>query len=216
MRIKKLAPKQSQWEIPVPANWIEMERRLALSNKPIIKYKDLLDMATTTDFKADLFVKYMRSCGLLLATQNEILGPEDDIVVNPQWLINAFKQVIDFNNTHGKEINEGKLFVSDTSEIWEKDEFKSEVPTLLRFMEHFGLIAKPLSEDKFYYIPSFLEKVDVNQISAWLNAEKRAFSKTLVLDFRVNGNQIPFPHFDKMMAEVISKQSRGLADDCKT
>ena len=224
-RIKKLAPKQSQWELLVPTQWIEMERRLqklASQGRPVIKFEELLAMAPADIFKPTLFVKYMKTSGLVLTTNTGNLYPDDEIVIDPQWLIDAFKQVIDFNDHHEsgygdiREIGEGKLSMKHAQEVWKGEKFKHEINSLLRFMENLGLIAKPRAEKAFFYIPSLLDGLNKEEIRKWLNPKRMNVSKTLVLDYRIEGRLIPFPHFDKLMAEVISRQSKdSLMSDVK-
>ena len=215
-RIKKLAPQQSQWEILVPTQWIEMERhcqQLAKKGKPVVKYKDLLNYPTTDEYNTALFVKYMKKSGLLLAIGSGDLTPDDDICVDPQWIIDAFKQVIDFSESHEsgygtiREIAEGMLSMQNAEEVWKTEKFKHSINTLLTFMEYLGLIARPKDESGFYYIPSLLENVDKGEIRKWFDM-KKPLTQTFVLDFRKNGTPIPFPHFDKLMAKVIATQSK--------
>ena len=215
-RIKRLAPHQSQWEALVPTLWIEMERnlqQLALKGKPLIKYGDILRMAPRNFPSPKLFVKYMQTSGLLLTLNADKIQAEDEIVVDLQWIIDGFKQVIDFNNCHDsayghvREIAEGKLTMKTAHEVWKADQFRDRRDSLLKFMENLGLIVKPPRE-KFYYIPSLLPNEDTpaETIRSWLYKKARSVSKSLVLDFRKNGKQVPFPYFDKLMTEFISQQ----------
>ena len=209
-RIKSYASLQSQWEKHVPTGWIEMERNLQqlanaknhskVKGEPVIKYKDLMQMAPSTFPSPDLFVKYMQTSGLLLMLDVDHLSPGDDIVIDTQWIIDAFKQVIDFNST-------GSFDEEKAKEIWKDGRFLGKVSVLLNFMERLGLIAKPLAGN-FYYIPSLLEEESPSaMIRGYLESKKKFVSKTLVLDYRKDNKQIPFPHFDKLMAEIICRQS---------
>ena len=215
-RIKKLAPEQSQWELPIPTQWMEVERSLqniASKGRPIITYGELLTMTQKDTFNPTLFLKYMQASGFVLTIQRGSLDSEEEIVIDPQWLIDAFKQVIDFNDLHEfgsgcvGEIDEGTLSLGNAQEVWKGERFKDRIPSLLKFMEDYGLIAKPCTEEKFYYIPSLLDVLDNDEIGKWLDKEKTNVSKTIVLDFKIDGRHIPFPHFDKMMAAIISRQS---------
>ena len=216
-RIKGLAPHQSQWEIQVPAQWILMERdiqQLAREGIPVIKYRDLLDIASRNAYSPNLFVKYMRTSGLMLTLKPGQLEPGDDIVIDPQWLIDAFRQVIDFDDnlstTYGsiQSIVQGELTKEDAQKVWQDFKFRDKTNLLLKFMENLGLIAKPRNEN-VYYIPSLLDGGSCeDEIRKWVDINKRFVSKAIVLDFRRKSQQLPFPHFDKMMAEFISKQTK--------
>ena len=224
-RVKMLSPFQSQWKARVPTHWIEVERRLQQLTKmktdihlqievgPVIKYKKLLQIAPSSFPSPKLFVKYMQTSGQLLALDVDNLSLDDDLVIDIQWLIDAFKQVIDFNKC------EGKLTVDTAKEIWKGDcRFRDETDILLTFMEFLGLIAKP-HKGSFYYITSLLKPDDGSPaettIKNYLASNAKDVSKTLVLDFRKNDKQIPFPHFDKLMTEFISRQSEEAIIDFK-
>ena len=226
-KIRRLAHYQSQWETPVPTHWIEMERtfeELSERGNPVIKYKDILEMVPSDFPSPKLFVKYMQASGLVVTLNQSTNDREDEIVIDPQWLIDAFLQVIDFDNcqetAYGaiREIQTGKLKMNITQEIWKASQFREKVPILLKFMENLGLISKPFDHDcdnerSFYYIPSLLEPAlgeeqPTDIMKAWLDPTKRNISKTFILDYRGQGRkQVPFPHFDKLMAKFISKQS---------
>ena len=219
-KIKSSAPYQSQWKTRVPTHWIEIERslqQLAVEKKPVIKYKDLLKIASSDFPSPKLFVKYMHRSGLLLTLDADNLQTDDDIVIDPQWLIDAFRQVIDFDNCHEspfghiREIANGKLTMATSRLIWKSSPFQGKGHILLKFMENLGLIAKPIGAD-FYYIPSLLEPMPGEEnlaetMNKWLDRNMKHVSKTLILDYRIDNKQVPFPHFDKVMAEFISLQS---------
>ena len=190
-----------------------MERNLqqhALEGNPVIKYKNL--RKKMSDFPSlHLFVKYMETSGLLVKLKSS-LDANDDIVIDTQWLTDAFKEVINHDKS---KLDSGKLKLIDTKELWKADRFKGNRHILLKFMENLGLISKPFEHDldgSFYYIPSRLPPAPENKtptevISEWLDPHKPHISKTLVLDYRKNNKQVPFPHFDKFMAKFISQQS---------
>ena len=214
-RIKKIAPMQSQWKKKIPTQWIEAERFLQVLGKdePVITYGQMCVSVDVPDLQD--FIKYMESSGLILTTKIADLESDDEMVINPQWLINAFRQVIDFDIYHKsgygdvRKISNGELTNRAAKEVWSQQEFKKYIPTLLFFMENLGLIARPLDETKFYYIPSLLKPMDDSTINENIYKIGRLASRTFVLDFRHRDIQVPFPHFDKIIAEIISKESRS-------
>ena len=216
-RIVKLAPHQSQWEIDIPTHWIKLERdiqRLAAEWRPVIKYKDLLDIASPELGNLVLFLKYMKASGFIITLNQNTYKPDDDIVIDPQWLIDAFRHVIDFDDYHKssygpiRRITLGELTEQDASDLWEDSRFQQKTKILLKFMEYLGLIAMPRNGG-FYYIPSLLDcNTRDEELEKWLNKDERDVSKSVILDFRKNNKQVPFPHFDKMMAEFISRQTK--------
>ena len=216
-RIRGLAPQQSQWGLEIPAHWVQMERnlhQLAIEGISVIKYKDLLDLASSSSCSPSLFVKYMKKSGLILTIKPDNFVADDEIVVDPQWLIDAFKEVIGFDDplhpAIGKvrRIAAGELSDEVAQKVWKDDRFRYKIPTLLTFMENVGLLAKPRNGN-IYFIPNLMDSyVDKNEIKKWLNKKRRFVSKTLVLDFRKDDIQVPFPHFDKLMAEFVSRQTK--------
>ena len=225
-KVKKLAPKQSLWNTLVPTHWIEMERRLQLlkfEGNPVINYKDLLQMAPPEFPSPTLFMKFMQTSGFLLTLDVDNLKPDDEVVIDLQWLIDAFRQVIDFENCsdspygHIREIANGKLTLDTANEIWKANIFSSKISLLLKFMQNLGLITKPHGAE-FYSIPSLFEPMPDKEVSnasvkSWL--EKGNNSKTLVLDFRTENKQVPFPHFDKIMTKIISQQHNDSIQEFK-
>ena len=212
--IKKFAPLQSLWEQALPAHWIEMERNILKTARrtPVLKYKDVKDLAKSADFESSLFIKYLRTSRLALTIKPDCFQPDDDIVINPQWLINAFRQVIDIDDSAGpvnriKSPTRATLVPDAVDIVWKDERFENHIPILLMFMENFGLLTKPLNGAE-YFIPSLMKcHSDAGEITKWLDPSIRFISKTLVLDFRKDDQQIPFPHFDKLMAEFISQQT---------
>ena len=192
-----------------------MERNLqqyAVEGNPVIQNKYLKN-TTLSDFPSlHLFLKYMETSGHIVTVTSSVDANDDDIVIDIQWFIDAFKEVI--NHDKSKLVS-GKLKMTDIQELWKSDQFKENKHILLKFMENLGLISKAFEHDldgSFYYIPSRLppapeDKEPIQVISQWLDPQKRHISKTLVLDYRKNNKQVPFPHFDKLMAKFISQQS---------
>ena len=216
--IKNLAPKQLQWEMDVPTQWMQMERflqQLANGGTPLITYGQMLTMCPPNFDQPTLFIKYMRASGLVVTLHQGAISPDDEIVIDPQWVIDAFKQVIDLEEpNHARsdevlQIQKGKLTTKAVNEVWEPEQFRIYKDVLPKIMESLGLIAAPEGETRFHYIPSLLpsdtKKLN-KEIAGYSN--ERTMSRSYVLDFRKKGVQVPFPHFDKLMAKLISGQTK--------
>ena len=161
----------------------------------------------------------MKASGFIITLKASEHQPDDDIITNPQWLINHFCKIVKPPTKDRKQKVEPANWKMTKEELKIKlgkatsDETKE---TLILFMEHLGLLAKPriTSEKYTYFIPSQMEKLSEDDYKSWLNPEERNVSKSLTLDFRKNGiTQIPFPHFDKLMKEIMSCPPLG---DLKT
>ena len=207
LKIQNLKEEQSQWNIEIPAKFIEMEKDMRRANvNPVINFKSLLRQSSN----AELFVKYMKKSGFVLTQKDSQFTSNDDIISDPQWLINHFRKIVK-PTKHEDQEN------SNESENWKISENKLRKilgphhNVLTQFMEYLGLIAKPRMENEQsnYFIPSLMEYMNEQNFNAWLDPSIRNVSKTLVLDFRINSRQIPFPHFDKLMAEVIANPPYG-------
>ena len=216
--IKSVAPNQSQWGMKVPTPWIQMERILQevarKEKKPIITYNEMLSMCPANLPQPSLFVRYMMESGLVLTIHEGDLKPNDEIVIDLQWVIDAFRQVIDLEDSNDarygevRQIRNGKLTNKAAAEVWEPLRFQQYRDILPKIMENLGLIAAPEGETRFHYIPSLLPSgmKHVNTTIADYTST-RATSRSYVLDFRKKEMQVPFPHFDKVMAKFISGQT---------
>ena len=184
----------------------------AKNGRAIILFEEILKKLGSTA-SADLFVASMRKMGLLLSLKERGHIPDDELIVNPQWLIDAFKEVINHNKS---DRNNGKIKRNSLEMYWKTKRYEVEgfdvVNTLLTFMESLGLVAQPSMDPAvdYFVIPSLLPILEDGQrkreIEKWLWDEKHHKFTTLTLDMSHNGKQVvPFPHFDQIMAEVIAK-----------
>ena len=197
--IESVKEDQSQWNIDIPAEFIELEKYVRRQDVgPVIKFKRLVDRST----EAELFVKYMKASGFILTLKAGGHTKDDDIVVNPQWLIDHYRKVIN----HSKSATEdGKITEKSVRNI-----LGSNSDIVVAFMENLGLIAKPqMQQSKELFIPSLGKDMNKNTFAEWLDIKYRNVSKTVTLDYRKNGRHIPFPHFDKLMTEIISDPPFG-------
>ena len=215
--IKSLASKQSQWKKEIPTQWIQMERKfqqMSRDGTPIITYNKMFSVCPPNFPEPPLFIKYMRASGLVVTIHRGDIIPDDEIVIDSQWIIDAFKQVIDveYSNEprYGKvqQIRDGKLTREAAEEVWSPNRFKQHIDILPKIMENLGLIAAPAGETGFYYIPSLLPS-NLDELNTKIQeyTSDRTTSRTYILDFRKQDVQVPFPHFDKMMAKLISGQT---------
>ena len=197
--IENVKEDQSQWNIDIPAEFIELEKYVRRPDvSPVIKFKRLLEQSTD----AELFVKYMKASGFILTLKASGHTPDDDIVVNPQWLIDHYRKVIN----HSKSATEdGKITQKSVKNI-----LGSNSNVIIAFMESLGLIAKPqMEKSKEFFIPSLGKEMNEKTFAEWLDSKYRNVTKTVTLDYRKNGRHIPFPHFDKLMTEIFSDPPLG-------
>ena len=180
-----------------------------MERTPIIKFGYLTGISQN----AELFVKYMKASGFVITLKASEHQPDDDIITNPQWLINHFRKIV-------KPPSEGRTHKAETAN-WKmtKEELKTKFgnatsdktkETLILFMEHVGLLAKSYMKLEEYFIPSQMEKMVEEDFEHCFDSHEANVSKALTLNFRKRGTrQIPFPHFDKLMKELISNPPVG-------
>ena len=199
--IQDVKDDQSQWNIEIPAEFIELEKYVRGPDiGPVIKFKHLLERSTD----AELFVKYMSASGFVLTLKTSGYDPDDDIIVDPQWLINEYRKVINHSKTKSATLD-GKI-----AEETLKTVLGSNQDILIAFMENLGLAAKPQTKpSNEYFIPSLMNDMDERKFAKWLDKDYRNMSKTVTLDYRKQGRHIPFPHFDKLMADIFSEPPMG-------
>ena len=198
-KIENVKEDQSQWNMDIPAEFIELEKYVRRPDiGPIIKFKCLLERSTDSE----LFVNYMKASGFILTLKARGHTPEDDIVVKPQWLIDHYRKVIN----HSKSATEdGKI-----TQKYVKNILGSYSDVILAFMENLGLIAKPqMEKSKEFFIPSLGKDMNKKTFAEWLDTKYRNVTKTVTLDYRKNGRHIPFPHFDKLMTEIFNDPPLG-------
>ncbi|XP_045191531.2 uncharacterized protein LOC123548390 [Mercenaria mercenaria] len=177
------------WGETTPAKWLELDQALdekRLEGVPFISKKQLerIDntLASPIEFEnqLQLFLKAHHETGsLIYFGDSDKL--QDIIILQPQWIINAFRSLIgatDFGKKYGKlqikweEFNEtGRLTSEFARQIWAQDHennFLENSDILLNFLEKLDIIARAsvLTEDgeaakklDFYYVPCMLKEI---------------------------------------------------------
>ncbi|XP_053405527.1 uncharacterized protein LOC128558979 isoform X1 [Mercenaria mercenaria] len=155
-----IASKQSHWGEHIPAKWITLERKIVsekdLGKKVLYKnqLRDLngeLLVSIETDEELELFLRFHHESGNILYFRDTQLS--DSIVLDPQWLIDAFKSIITEKTFYKRNQTilqnwlefekSAKLTDGFLDMVWEKSEFYEHKDLLLRYLQKLGFIVKP-------------------------------------------------------------------------
>ncbi|XP_053382036.1 uncharacterized protein LOC128549418 [Mercenaria mercenaria] len=230
-KIVNTAKNLPYWEKLIPANWITLEHIIVNLKDEGLKvlYKDrLYDMNRTlpvpieTENGVELFLKFHHESGNILYYRDENLI--NSIVIDPQWLIDAFKSLITSRNFCSKtqetfkkwiEFDESAILTPKLVEvIWKKEEnsmFYKNKQLLLDYLEKLGLIARPVQESDdaeiadFYFAPCVLKTPPPEDLLAYSDCRNRR--STSKLCFTMASGFLPSIVFNKLLAVCISKWS---------
>ncbi|KAJ8302326.1 hypothetical protein KUTeg_021313 [Tegillarca granosa] len=99
--IVNLSSKQSHWGEEKPASWIFLEKKILeqkKENKKIISFKGIGDLNAQTEYpvgsetELQMFLTFHHAVGNIVYFNEE--GLNKFIILNPQWLIDAFKSIL--------------------------------------------------------------------------------------------------------------------------
>ncbi|RMZ94163.1 putative serine threonine- kinase pats1, partial [Brachionus plicatilis] len=145
----------------IPEAWLNFEQSLKQqsSNVSILSFQDLRPFAEENgiyDSEEILqAVKFLNDLGSLQYFENKSL--KDKVIINPQWIVNAFANVVSVKQ---KTISNGKLTHDKIKEIW-RDYDESLHAWMLKLTEEFDLTF-PVPEKKMSIVPCLLPDTEPN------------------------------------------------------
>ncbi|XP_071142175.1 uncharacterized protein [Mytilus edulis] len=175
-QILNLARGMRTWNIKYPSKFIQLEQRLQEKKKdlPIISYQKIKDFST--DIPEPLNEEELK---FFLEFHHELRGLvyfkdlPDNIIINTQWLADAFKCIVtaekfQASTTNQKKWNEfyhtGKLNYEVLEDIFKKETtiLYKHKNYILKVMEKFDIIIRPnksegADENPFYYVPCMIK-----------------------------------------------------------
>ncbi|XP_069141305.1 uncharacterized protein [Argopecten irradians] len=236
---------QSQWEKEIPARWLALEHEL-IKNKTegikLLEFQDFMVLNKTLavplkDAKEIFaFLRYLKTTGYFLCfgldDLNESIEVEKGlaagnhifIILDPQWIISAFKCIITApkfkTNLSIKEKEEwdeyaesGKLPIHFMKSLLEKEHeqhFIRKFNFICIVMETLGLISSPLLESdtelEEYIVPCMLKEANPSYVQTIL--EIRSTIVTPVLCIKFEKDFIPQAIWDKTIAKCIHRFTR--------
>lgn len=221
------------WGEKVPAKWVELEQALddrRTDGTNFMKFSDLKNINQTLASPLNsvdhlrLFLKIHHEIGTLIYFHDsEVL--RDIIILEPQWIIHAFRHLIrakDFGEKYGqlqeqwKEFHDtGKLNINLAESIWKQDhgnQFYENFDMLLQVFEKLDIIvrASQLREDgttqallDFYYVPCLLKEPPPDRILHMRQIPDGVSSPVLCFTFQENF--LPPAVFNRVLALCLGK-----------
>ncbi|XP_053386594.1 uncharacterized protein LOC123538917 isoform X3 [Mercenaria mercenaria] len=223
--IFKVASKQSYWGEFIPARWVTLENsidNLKDKGEKVLRKSELHDLnyrlpvPLETGEELELFLRFHHETGNILYYRNDELS--DTIVLDPQWLIDAFKSLITARMFCCRKSAILKKWIEfDQSAIlthglidavWDKEDnsiFHEHKELLLNYLERLGLIAKPHEESvtDYYFAPCVLKTCPMADLLSCLDCENQ--KSTSKLCFTTTSGFLPTAVFNKLLAACISK-----------
>ncbi|XP_061178688.1 uncharacterized protein LOC133187361 [Saccostrea echinata] len=172
--IRKTVEKQPYWGEDLPSSWVvfENEIRKRKETSKIMKIQDLhkLCRQMSEHIRIDIkelkdALRFFHEIGTILYFDSAEL--EDTVILDVQWFVNAFKNIITDNQdlqlqnikfALWKKCNQtGELDDTLLEEIWKRtedsrDSFFKHKSELLSYMQHLGLLARGSEETKYVHL----------------------------------------------------------------
>ena len=205
-KIFDLVTKQEYWKRTVkPASAIfehilkENKKWRIITKKDLLKQNSYLDQeCRLDDSEITTLLKHLHQAGTLLYFEDPAL--KDTIILDVQWLVDAFKCILeyyvaiekghDIERQHFKET--GELKEEELDAIWKRQEnegknYRTHKYVLTSYMEKLGLLVCNSEPRKWYYFPSMNRRKFVNE-------QLKEFKKSSILSFQFEKEK-QFPIF---------------------
>ncbi|XP_033737553.1 uncharacterized protein LOC117325450 [Pecten maximus] len=224
--VLEAAVHQSQWGQLLPATWITLERDLMVLKGEGVKVLTLNEVKTRArnlvvplDERDVLaMLEYLHVIRSILSFQLE--NPDSRIILDPQWLIQAFRLIVTTVKFRQEGINTALIMEYDRTRrltlpfvnaVWTKgsvDGFMEFRDTILFYLDRLELIVKPLpKEDEasvdYYIVPCLLDEPNPDHIRPLL--EQKGIIKSPTLCFEFHGRFIPPAMYNKVLASCIHR-----------
>ncbi|KAL4234304.1 hypothetical protein ACF0H5_005955 [Mactra antiquata] len=231
--IMDVAKKSFYWGEEVPARWIELQQALDdrrndgsnfITLKDLKKINQMLAYPLESEDHLKLFLRVQHEMGLLIHFEDSDLL-RNTIILEPQWIIHAFRHLIrakDFSEKYGQlkkqweDFNDsGRLSIELAESIWKQDHknhFYENFDLLLGYLEKLDIIvrATELKEDgrtksslNYYYVPCLLKEVPITQLLK--HTEIPNSSTTPILWFSFTEKFLPPAIFNRVIALCLAK-----------
>ena len=216
--ILKLASEQPGWGVPRPVNWLRLEnaiyRESEVIRTPFLPIGRVLELARELKIDDDNlgnFISFHHALGDILYFKDT-----DKVVTKPQWLIDAFSQVITapefysekdlepFKDQVRRLDKEGVASIELLSHMW-----KDSVNFLLFLMVQFGLMI-PFEEEQSngssFYIPCMLPAIDLCNFDQGLENNCRLIKLAPAVVYRLGEGFLPLGSFQKLICQCRELQ----------
>ena len=233
--IMNVSKEMFYWGQKDPAKYIELEQALVdrrndgtnfITMKKFREINQKLASPLQSEEHLKLFLKIQHQMGTLI-NFSDTVELRDIIILEPQWIINAFRHLIrakDFGEKYGhlkkqwEDFNDtGKLNIDLAESIWKQDlknHFYENFDMLLGFLakldiivrasqlEENGTTKKPLG---FYYVPCLLKEMPPDNVIHLQHIPNGQGVRTPVLCFTFQESFLPPAIFNRVIALCLGK-----------
>ncbi|XP_053391534.1 uncharacterized protein LOC128554301, partial [Mercenaria mercenaria] len=227
--ILEISKKQSYIGDLIPTKFLLLEEALNKKKEQGIKIlnkeTDFSKCNEELPFKLDekevaVFLKFFHEVGSFIYFNENSL--KDYILLDPQWLIDAFKELItaeEFMPNEDSEtfeiwqqFNETAILKKDLIDTCWKGMTMSERTLLLEYMEKFGLIVKDREKQDSYFAPCILKQApsedllklgDIKKRKCHFSADGTTFTSKLC--YTTKSKFIPLAIFNRLLVECVSR-----------
>ena len=219
LAISEIGSTMSSWGEELPFRWIHLETALdgernaginILSLNDVFKLAQDKSLHTSNNKDIFLFLRYQHECGHVIFFEDL----KDYIILNPRWLIEAFKCLVSnqLKSTLGhledwtNLLEKGELTDMLISEMFIKDEknlkFVENKEHLLLVLEKFDIIVKLKNEDKkSYFMPYVIKPSTFEDMCMLYGVESYYRTSWLLLEFEF----LPPAFFNHVLVGYIRK-----------
>ena len=226
--ILKYAKENIEVEREIPKKWIPLENSLReMKDRNYATFQEIREVneqcmvPLDSDEELNDFLAYQHRQGTIVYFQN--LKLSNHVVLNPQWLIDAFKSVITdkefFKGTEDDRVmlfEDAKIRPKAFDDIWRKhNTFYKRKDILLEILKQFGVIARPkveigdnlVKDEDFYYVPSLLTKKCDCHIENILcsSPDKSIMKESIPLQFVIKTPVLPPSQYNSIVSAIITK-----------
>ena len=211
--ILKLASEQPGWGISRPVNWLRLQNAIYQESEvigtPFLPIGRVLELAREFNVNDDNlgdFISFHHALGDILYFKDT-----DKVVTKPQWLIDAFSQVITAPEFYfQKDLvpikdqvrrldKEGIASIELLSHMW-----KDHADFLLFLMTQFGLMI-PFDEEKnndsSFYIPCMLPAIDLQKFDQDLENNSKLVKLAPAVVYSLREGFLPLGSFQKLICQ---------------
>ena len=211
--ILKLASEQPGWGVSRPVNWLRLQnviyRESEVIGTPFLPIGRVLELARELNINDDNlgdFISFHHALGDILYFKDT-----DKVVTKPQWLIDAFSEVITAPELYPEKDleslqdqvrrldKEGIASIELLSHMW-----KDYANFLLFLMVQFGLMI-PIDEEKSagcsFYIPCMLPAIDLRKFDHGLENNSRFEKFTSAVVYSLSEGFLPLGSFQRLICQ---------------
>lgn len=234
-KILEIAKKENIFPQSIPTSWIYLERKIidlrkkgkkVLSFSEVKKLNKFCALHLKDEKEIKVFLQFHHAIGNMLFYDEK--GLDDIIVLNPQWLVDAFKCLITTEKFLGSTRNQadflleemkktGYLSMENIETLWSDREDPSYLENkehIIKILERMDIIAKPTRyeqngesshEMSTFLVPCMMNVDSSNVRSKWLQSKNANKIVVPALGFFFKDEFMPPAVFYRLLAACMAK-----------